>query len=164
VSGALRPADTIIFATGFETTRYLASLDVTGRDGLHISDAWRDGAIAYQGITTTGFPNLFMVYGPNTNNNSLITMLELETEYAVRHIRRMIEQGTLWMDVKSEAMDAYNEQLQQDIGGIAVWRSDCRGYYRAPSGRIVTQFPYTMTTFTRMLAAGDEHCYENSVA
>lgn len=163
-TGTLRPADTIIFATGFETTRYLASLDVTGRDGLHISEAWQEGAIAYQGITTAGFPNLFMMYGPNTNNNSLITMLELETDYAVRHIRRLIDQGTRWMDVKSAAMTAYNEQLQQDIGGITVWRSDCRGYYRAPSGRIVTQFPYTMTTFTRMLAARDEHCYEHSVA
>lgn len=162
MSGALRKADTIIFATGFETTRYLASLDVTGRDGLHIRDAWRDGAIAYQGITTAGFPNLFMVYGPNTNNNSLITMLELETEYAVRHIRRVLDQGKGWLDVTAEAMAAYNEQLQQDIGNITVWRSDCRGYYRAPSGRIVTQFPYTMTTFTRMLAARDEHCYESS--
>ena len=162
MSGAIRKADTIIFATGFETTRYLASLDVTGRDGLHIRDAWRDGAIAYQGITTAGFPNLFMVYGPNTNNNSLITMLELETQYAVRHIRRMLDQGMSWLDIKPEAMAAYNDQLQRDIGDITVWRSDCRGYYRAPSGRIVTQFPYTMTTFTRMLAARDERCYESS--
>ena len=159
-NGQFRPVDTIILATGFETTRYLSSLDVTGRNGQHICDAWQDGAIAYRGITTSGFPNLFMVYGPNTNNNSLITMLELETDYAVRHIRRLLDSRLAWMDVKPDAMAAYNEQLQRDISGIAVWRSDCRGYYRAPSGRIVTQFPYTMTTFTRMLAMPDTDAYD----
>ena len=160
--GELRRIDTIILATGFETTRYLAALDVTGRGGVHIREAWRDGAIAHLGITTAGFPNLFMLYGPNTNNNSLITMLELEAGYAVRHIRRMLDERIAWMDVRPSAMAAYNEQLQKDIAGIPVWRSDCGGYYRAPSGRIVTQFPYTMTTYERMLAAPDAQSYETA--
>ncbi len=158
--GELRAVDTIILATGFETTRYLSALDVTGRDDLHIQEAWRDGAIAYLGITTAGFPNLFMLYGPNTNNNSLITMLELETGYAVRWIRRLLDEGLAWLDVRPEAMDSYNERLQKDIANITVWRDDCRGYYRAPSGRIVTQFPYTMTQYARMLDAPDAHLYE----
>ncbi|MBM4382559.1 MAG: NAD(P)/FAD-dependent oxidoreductase [Deltaproteobacteria bacterium] len=160
--GELREVDTIILATGFETTRYLSALDVAGRGGVHIQDAWQDGAIAYQGITTSGFPNLFMIYGPNTNNNSLITMLELESDYAVRAIRRVLDAKLAWIDVKPSAMAAYNEQLQKDIAGITVWRSDCRGYYRAPSGRIVTQFPYTMTTYERMLAVNDAASYEEA--
>jgi cation diffusion facilitator CzcD-associated flavoprotein CzcO len=158
--GELREVDTIILATGFETTRFLACLDVTGRDGVHIQEAWRDGAIAYRGITTSDFPNLFMLYGPNTNNNSLITMIELEVGYAVRHIRRLLDARLRFIDVKRAAMDAYNVQLQQDIANIKVWRSDCRGYYRAPSGRIVTQFPYTMTQYTAMLAQVDDDAYE----
>jgi len=157
--GELRPTDTIIFATGFETTRYLSALDVTGRDGIHINEAWRDGAIAYRGITTTGFPNLFMLYGPNTNNNSLITMLELEVEYAIGHIRRILAEDLAWLDVREEAMAAYNAQLQKDIASITVWASDCRGYYRAPSGRIVTQCPYTMTMFQQILGAPDGENY-----
>jgi cation diffusion facilitator CzcD-associated flavoprotein CzcO len=162
--GGLRAADTIILATGFETTRYLSALDVSGRGGVHIRDAWRDGAIAYQGITTAGFPNLFMLYGPNTNNNSLITMLELETAYAVRHIARILGEKLAWIDVKPQVMAAYNEKLQKDIANITVWGSDCRGYYRGPTGRIVTQFPYTMTTYTRMLAAPDAQSYETARA
>ena len=163
--GEHRRTDTIILATGFETTRYLSALDVTGRAGLHIQDAWRDGAMAYLGITTSGFPNLFMLYGPNTNNNSLITMLELETDYAVRQIIKLLSSPNAssdksWIDVRPDAMAAYNTQLQKDIAGISVWRSDCRGYYRAPSGRIVTQFPYTMTQYTQMLAMDDAHAYE----
>jgi cation diffusion facilitator CzcD-associated flavoprotein CzcO len=158
----LRPTDTIILATGFETTRFLSCIDVRGRDGLDVRDAWREGAIAFKGITTSGFPNLFMLYGPNTNNNSLITMLELEIDYAVRHIRRLLDQRLRWIDVKREAMTDYNVQLQRDIASIEVWRDDCRGYYRAPSGRIVTQFPYTMTTYEHMLAVPDAHCYESA--
>jgi cation diffusion facilitator CzcD-associated flavoprotein CzcO len=158
--GELRPTDTIVFATGFETTRYLAALDIAGRGGVHIRDAWRDGAIAYRGITTSGFPNLFMLYGPNTNNNSLITMLELESGYAVRGIRRILDEGLAWIDVRPAAMAAYNEELQKDIAAITVWRSDCGGYYRAPSGRIVTQFPYTMTQYAEMLAEPDAAHYE----
>jgi len=59
-------------------------------------------------------------------------------------------------------LTTFNEQLQRDIAGISVWRSDCRGYYRAPSGRIVTQCPYTMTTFREILAAPDMQNYETA--
>ena len=68
VDGKARRLDTLIIATGFKTTKYLSAIDVTGRDGRHIDEAWSDGARAYLGITTAGFPNLFMLYGPNTNN------------------------------------------------------------------------------------------------
>ena len=101
-----------------------------------------------------------MLYGPNTNNNSLITMLELETRYIVRHIDRVLKRRLAWIDVKPAAMAAYNETLQRDIARITVWASDCRGYYRAPSGRIVTQCPYTMTMFEALLAEPDEAAYE----
>jgi cation diffusion facilitator CzcD-associated flavoprotein CzcO len=157
--GEVRAADTVILATGFRTTLYLAALDVTGRDGMHIRDAWRGGAVAYQGITTAGFPNLFMVYGPNTNNNSLITMLELETGYAVRHIRRMLDSGVSSSEISWDAMRRWNAQLQTDIAGISVWRSDCGGYYRSTSGLNVTQFPYTMTRYGEMLAMEDRAAY-----
>jgi cation diffusion facilitator CzcD-associated flavoprotein CzcO len=160
--GELRPTDTIILATGFETTRYLSALDVTGRHGVPIGEAWRDGAIAYRGITTSGFPNLFMLYGPNTNNNSLITMLELETDYIVGHLRRILDERLAWIDVRPAAMADYNERLQADIARISVWSNDCRGYYRAPSGRIVTQCPYTMTMFQEILAQPDARNYETA--
>src|SRR5690606_38549387 len=76
--GVEREVDTIVYATGFQTTKYLAAIDVTGRDGVRLADAWADGAHAYLGITTAGFPNLFMLYGPNTNNGSIIYMIEAQ--------------------------------------------------------------------------------------
>lgn len=162
--GRTHPTDTIILATGFETTRFLSSIDVTGRDGVHIRDAWQDGAQAYLGVTTAGFPNLFMLYGPNTNNGSLIYMLELEVAYIIRHVQRMIRDGLAWIDVRREAMDAYNAQLQRDIAGVSVWAADCRGYYRAESGRVVTQLPYNMTMWRQRTSAPDADAYEEASA
>lgn len=153
VDGTERRVDTLILATGFKTTKYLSAIDVRGRGGLDIQDAWADGAIAYKGVTTAGFPNLFMLYGPNTNSDSLITMIEYHVEHAMLHIERLASEGLAWVDVKPDTMWAYNEQLQKDIQNVKVWYAGCTDYYRAgPSGRIVTQWPRTMGEHHRALA------------
>ena len=95
-------------------------------------------------MTTAGFPNLFMLYGPNTNSDSLITMIEFEVEHALLHIQRMTDEGLAWVDVKPEPMAEYNERLQAAIAEVGVWQAGCTDYYRAPSGRVVTQWPHTM--------------------
>src|SRR5213075_2626812 len=100
--GAERTVDTIIVATGYTASRYLSALDVVGRDGVHITDAWRDGAEAHLGITTAGFPNLFMLYGPNTNNGSILTMIEYQVEHVLAHLRRLASEGLAWVDIRPE--------------------------------------------------------------
>ena len=82
----------MILATGFSATSYLSAIDVRGRGGLRISDAWKDGAAAYLGMSTSGFPNLFMLYGPNTNNGSILTMLEAQVGYALRQVQRIADE------------------------------------------------------------------------
>ena len=81
--GTLRQADVIIYGTGFKTLDFLAPMSVTGLGGRRLEEAWRDGAEAYLGITVAGFPNFFMLYGPNTNlgGNSIIYMLEGQIGY-----------------------------------------------------------------------------------
>ncbi|MEZ4331220.1 MAG: NAD(P)/FAD-dependent oxidoreductase [Myxococcota bacterium] len=145
--GRSREVDTIILATGFAATKYLSAIDVVGRGGLHIEDAWSDGAAAYLGITTTGFPNLFMLYGPNTNNGSILTMIEYQVEHVLGHLGRLVSEDLAWIDVKPEPMARYNEEVQRAIAGIPVWNVGCNGYYRTPSGRIVTQWPFSMAEF-----------------
>ena len=81
--GVRREVDTIVIATGFAATKYLSAIDVVGRGGRRIDEAWNDGARAYLGITTAGFPNLFMLYGPNTNNGSILTMIEYQVEHVL---------------------------------------------------------------------------------
>ena len=148
VDGREREVDTLIIATGFKVSKYLASLDVTGRGGLHISEAWKDGAQAYLGMTTAGFPNLFMLYGPNTNGgSSMILMLEIEVAYVMRQLRRMDEEGLAAMEIRRDVMERYNDEIQADIEKIDVWHGDCSNYYQAESGRIVTQYPHGSAVF-----------------
>jgi cation diffusion facilitator CzcD-associated flavoprotein CzcO len=154
-AGQEREVDTIIYATGYETTRYASTIDVTGRDGVRLHEAWADGAQAYLGITVAGFPNLFQLYGPNTNHGSIIFMIECQVDYIVRMVERMEAEGLAWVDVRPEAMAAYNEQLQRDLDEVTVWDAGCHQYYRVPSGRIVTQWPHSMYEYRDRTSAPD---------
>jgi cation diffusion facilitator CzcD-associated flavoprotein CzcO len=158
--GRARRADTLILATGFATTKYLSAIEVVGRGGRRIDEAWSDGACAYLGITIAGFPNLFMIYGPNTNNGSILHMIESQVDYTVRQVQRIAAEGLAWIDVRPDVMERYNDDVQAAIGRVAVWQADCRGYYRSPSGRIVTQWPYSMSEFRERTSKPDADAYE----
>jgi cation diffusion facilitator CzcD-associated flavoprotein CzcO len=157
--GIERSVDTLIHATGFQTTKFLSSLDVQGRAGIRNADAWNDGAQAHMGVTTAGFPNLFMLYGPNTNNGSLITMIEYQIDNIVQHVQRLDRENLSWVEVKHEAMDQYNEEIQTDLEKITSWHAGCNGYYRSPNGRIVTQWPNSMADLGRRLETMDETAF-----
>ena len=121
-----------------------------GRGGIDLATAWADGAHAHLGITTAGFPNLFMLYGPNTNNGAILYMIECQADYAVRALEWMDAKGLDWIDVRADVEARSNEQLQRDLDGIAVWAAGgCHNYYRGPSGRIVTQWPHSMSEYRR---------------
>ncbi len=158
--GREREVDLIVFATGFSATKYLSALDVTGRGGQHIDEAWHDGANAHLGITTAGFPNLFMLYGPNTNNGSILEMIEHQTNHVLAHVERIAQEDLAWVDVKPEAQAAYNEKVQAAIAEIPVWNHEVNGYYRSASGRVVTQWPFSMTEFKQMTEKLDPEAYE----
>jgi cation diffusion facilitator CzcD-associated flavoprotein CzcO len=158
--GRERRLDVLILATGFAATKFLSAIDVIGRDGRSIAEAWSDGAQAYKGVTTAGFPNLFMLYGPNTNSDSIITMIEYEVDHVLRQIRRIADEGLAWIDVKPGPMAAYNAEIQRELDAIEPWQAGCTDYYRAPNGRIVTQWPRSMPDLERALSTLDEDCYE----
>ncbi|MFA5885785.1 MAG: NAD(P)/FAD-dependent oxidoreductase [Acidimicrobiia bacterium] len=154
--GTERAVDTIVLATGFKTTQFLSAIEVTGTDGTELADAWSGGAHAYLGITTAGFPNLFMLYGPNTNNGSIIYMIEAQVEYAVRHLQWMDDQGVSRIDVKPEVEAEYNRRLDEDMARVGPWAAgNCHNYYRSASGRIVTQWPHSMSDYRRRTEAPD---------
>ena len=157
-----REVDLIVYATGFSATKYLSALDVTGRDGRHIDDAWSDGAHAHLGITTAGFPNLFMLYGPNTNNGSILEMIEHQTNHVLRHVERLAREGLRWVDVRPDGPGRRTTSaIQEAIAGIvSVWNHEVNGYYRSASGRVVTQWPFSMSEFARMTDSIDPEAFE----
>jgi len=162
IDGKERRIDTIVLATGFQVARFLSAIDVTGRGDRRLEDEWRDGARAYLGISVPSFPNLFMLYGPNTNNGSILQMLEYQVEFVLRQIQRMETEEITWMDVRREAMDRYDALIQEELSRIEVWQIACHNYYRGVSGRIVTQWPNTMGEYRRRCSSTPPDAYETS--
>lgn len=158
--GTERVVDTIVLATGFTTTKYVSSIEVTGRKGRQLEEDWADGPEAYLGSTVPGYPNLFQLYGPNTNNGSILFMIECQVAYAVRQIRRLRDEGLATIEVKREVVDRFNEELQEEMAKIRVWQAGCPGYYRSPSGRIVTQWPWPMSEYRRRALRPDPENYD----
>ena len=133
VDGVERPVDTIVLATGFEATRYLSALDVVGRDGLHIDEAWRDGASAYLGLTTPGFPNLFMLYGPFSPVNNVPVPMGLDQE--IGYIMRLIAEARRRKAAVAPTVAA-TERFLKRIGAAfpeTVWVG-CSNWYADQQG------------------------------
>lgn len=152
VDGAEHEVDTVIYGTGFHAADYLRSLDVRGIDGRRLRDDWREGAEAYLGTVVPGYPNLFTLYGPNTNGvTSIIYILEAQAEFVRRLLDDMTRQRVQAVEIRRDVHDAYNDQIQRAMQDT-VWLANCNNYYRHPNGKVVTQFPYSGTKFVTMLA------------
>jgi cyclohexanone monooxygenase len=150
--GVEHEVDTVIYGTGFHAADYLRSLDVHGAGGRRLRDDWRDGAEAYVGTVVPGYPNLFTLYGPNTNGvTSIIYILEAQAEFVRRTLDDMVAGRVQAIDIKRDIHDAYNDEIQQAMQST-VWLANCNNYYRHPNGKVVTQFPYSGTKFVAMLA------------
>jgi cation diffusion facilitator CzcD-associated flavoprotein CzcO len=140
--GTARPADVIIYGTGFRAGEFLAPLLVTGPGGRPLGQEWQGGPRAYLGITVSGFPNFFMLYGPNTNlgGNSIIYMLEGQIGYVLGAIRALDAQRLAWLDVRPEVQDAFNAWVQS-ASRTSVWEAGCHSWYTTPSGRNINNWP-----------------------
>jgi len=153
--GARHEADTLIFGTGFAASGFLAPMEIRGRDGRELSAAWRDGAEAYLGITVSGFPNLFMLYGPNTNlgHNSIVYMLESQIHYVKEAIVALCAAPGVSYDVKPEVQGDFNTKVQHALSNT-VWAEGCKSWYIAASGKNTnnwSDFTFTYRRLTRRL-------------
>jgi cyclohexanone monooxygenase len=157
VDGVEHRVDTVIYGTGFKAADYLTSIDVYGTGGRRLRDDWSDGAEAYLGTLVAGYPNFFMLYGPNTNGvNSIIYIHEAQTTFIRHMLDVMGGSGARTIEVTLDAQRRYNEEIQAAMVG-KVWLA-CTNYFRHPSGKVVTQLPYSGRTFferTRALVDGD---------
>ena len=147
--GRLHEVDTLVLGTGFAATELLLPMQVTGRDGRRLSDAWADGAEAYLGTTVSGFPNLFLLYGPNTNlgHNSIILMLESQIAY-VADALGVLRRGAVAIEVLAGVQRAFNARLQERLART-VFAGGCRSWYLTASGRNTQNWPGTTADFRR---------------
>ncbi|GAA3934567.1 flavin-containing monooxygenase [Actinoplanes auranticolor] len=142
-TGTPRDIDVLILSTGFQPTKFLAGLDVKGRDGRSIHDVWRERASAFMGITVPGFPNFFILYGPNTNGGvSVIAQLERQAEVVVQSVRRLERTRRRRIDTSPAAARRFTRWIDRRMAGSAsAMNAGCHNYYHDPAGHNVTQWP-----------------------
>lgn len=134
--GRLREVDAIVYGTGFESTSFLAPMRIEGADGRELHEAWSQGAEAYLGMAVAGFPNFFMLYGPNTNlgAGSIIYMLERQQRYIVRCLEKLRDARLARIEVRAEAQRRFNEFLRER-GRKTAFEAGCRSWYKTADGR-----------------------------
>ncbi len=150
--GRLHEADCLIYGTGFETQSFIAPMKVWGRQGAELNERWRNGAEAHRGVSVAGFPNFFVLYGPNTNlgHNSIIFMIEQQVRYILATMDEVTRRGAAWADVTPAAQAAYNDGLQKDFEKT-VWNAGCNSWYKNAAGRITNNWPgFTLTYWWMM--------------
>ena len=150
--GALRDVDLIVYGTGFAATQFLAPMDLKGTDGQSLRALWQNGAEAYLGVSVAGFPNFFMLYGPNTNlgAGSIIYMLEAQGRYIAQCATLLQARGLKSLDVRAEAQQSYNQEVQQRNRGT-TYESGCHSWYIGPDGRNTNNWVGYMSEYGRRL-------------
>src|SRR6185437_71796 len=145
--GALREVDCIVWGTGFKTNDFMFPMRIAGSGGLELREAWMHGARAHLGMTVPGFPNMFIMYGPNTNTSggSIIFYLEAQAGYLRQALQQMLARGAIAVEVRREVEDASDRELQARFAGTA-WTA-CDSWYRDSSGRIVANWPGYMREY-----------------
>jgi cation diffusion facilitator CzcD-associated flavoprotein CzcO len=159
--GKERPADVIIFGTGFLATDILRGARIVGRAGLDIHEAWRERVRAFLGVTVSGFPNFFMLLGPNTGlgHNSVVLMIEAQVRYVMSALKLMRRRGKKVMDLHAASQQRFVELLKQRLAGT-VWQSGgCRSWYQDQNtGENPTIWPGSVVEYirrTRKVSAAD---------
>ncbi|GEK81674.1 flavin-containing monooxygenase [Agrococcus baldri] len=152
-SGREIEVDVIIYGTGFKASEFLSTFTVTGRDGRSLRDAWRDDPRAYSGITIPEFPNLFLLYGPNTNlivNGSIVLFSEAEVDYVMACLRLLKANGLVAMEPTAAALERFYERLDAASAAMAYGLDGVNNWYKSASGRVTQNWPLTTLEFWNM--------------
>ncbi len=150
MDGQQRELDAIILATGFEAADVVSPFPITGRSGALLSDAWKDGAEAYLGTTISGFPNAFLIVGPNTGlgHSSMVYMIESQIAYILSALQTMHQKQLCSVEVKADVQSRYNRTIHERLRHT-VWSSGCASWYKTKSGKNTTLWPGFTFQFRR---------------
>lgn len=148
-TGAVREVDVIILATGFRTFNPATEIAITGRDGRRLADDWKDGPEAYNGVLVAGYPNLFMLMGPNSGlgHNSIVFMIEAQVRYVLSCLALLAHRRLPAIEVRADVQRAFNEGLRRRflqtvwVSDGGPWRRACTSWYKTAKGRLTALWP-----------------------
>lgn len=162
-SGETFDFDVIIYGTGFSASKILFPMRIYGRDGKELRETWDEDPRAYLGVTMPNYPNLFCLYGPNTNivvNGSIIFFSECEMHYVSKCLRHLLENGYAAMDCKQEPFINYNEEIDAYSLKMAWGASKVNAWYKNAHGRVTQNWPGTLVEFWHQMRELDPNDYE----
>ena len=150
VDGTLHEVDVIVYGTGFAASDFLMPMKVVGRDGVDLHERWGGDARAHLGITLPGFPNLFLLYGPNTNivvNGSITYFSECEVHYVLGCLEHLLATGARALDTRPEVHDAYNHEVDAENLRMAWGVSSVNSWYKNATGRTAQNWPFSLLEY-----------------
>ncbi|MFI9505064.1 flavin-containing monooxygenase [Nocardia sp. NPDC052566] len=150
--GVEHQADCIVFATGFDVSKTGTPIPVIGRDGRVLAEEWARGAFAYKSVAVSGYPNLFLTFGPNSGpgHNSALVYMEAQIDYLTRAIGTILDRDLRMLDVRRDRQDSYNATMQRRLTGT-TWNSGCRSWYLTEDGFNATMYPGFATQYVHQL-------------
>jgi 4-hydroxyacetophenone monooxygenase len=161
--GELHEFDVLIYGTGFQPSRFLMPMKVVGRGGVNIHEQWDGDARAYLGITVPGFPNFFVLYGPNTNivvNGSIIWFSECEVRYVMDSLRTVLAGGHKALECRRDVHDRYNVEVDAENLRMAWGVSNVNSWYKNAKGRVAQNWPFPLLEYWRRTRQVDPADYE----
>ncbi|MEV0122212.1 NAD(P)/FAD-dependent oxidoreductase [Streptomyces sp. NPDC050703] len=151
--GRLHEVDVLVHATGFESLDRTGGVEIVGRDLLTLREAWKEGPEAYLGVSVSGFPNMFMLYGPNTNlgHHSILFMVESQIDYVLQALGTLDADRDRTLDVAPDVQRRYNEELRRDLAGTA-FAAGCGSWYTTGEGRVVNNWSSSIEAYRERTA------------
>ena len=148
--GAERPHDVLVLATGFRSHAFVAPMEITGEEERSLSDAWADVAKAYLSLSVPGFPNLFLLYGPNSNGGtgSVIYVIEAGVNHVIAALEEMDRADARRIEVDRRAAEEFDHELRAALAGT-VWHSGCTNWYVDENGNDPSQWPWLWSQYRR---------------
>ncbi|MEO6473422.1 MAG: NAD(P)/FAD-dependent oxidoreductase [Aeromicrobium sp.] len=157
--------DAIVFATGFDVNKTGTPFPITGKGGRSLAEEWSTGVHAYKSVSVSGYPNLFLTFGPNSGpgHNSALVYMEHQIDYAVKGIQAILDANLVSLDVSKLRQDSFNRGMQRRLAKT-TWNSGCHSWYLTEDGFNGTMYPGFATQFARQMAAFDIRDYEQVAA
>jgi cation diffusion facilitator CzcD-associated flavoprotein CzcO len=159
--GRERAADVLVLATGFRSHAFVAPMEIEGRGGRRLSEEWAEVARAYLGVSVPRFPNLFLLYGPNTNGGtgSVIYTIEAAMGHVLAALRELERTDSRRIELRREAAEAFDRELRSALSG-SVWHSGCTSWYVDANGNDPSQWPWLWSDYRRRTAQIEPGVYE----